>query len=316
MNMQDKPLVSIVISVYRRDRFLPLAIQSALNQTWPNVEIIVAEDGGSDCATPVVAGFSQPPARLRLIRQPSNKGAAANKLNAWNQAKGEFLVNLDDDDLLDPEFVAKLLPPLLNDDSIVLSFCDHFQIDEQGDVDLPATEMTTALWKRDVLAPGLHRPFLELGLVDQSIPFAMGSLWCKSRLNLSELRIEAGPSYDLYMTYMAARAGLGAWYIPERLSSYRVHSGMETQTGRERIHHANIFCNRRFLADPVLAPWRQVFVARLADAYAGLAVISLRQGKRLSAIVQFVQSCYANPTRRAVAGIVYSFLPHGAERVY
>ncbi|MEI6516717.1 MAG: glycosyltransferase, partial [bacterium] len=47
MSIQDNPLVSIVISVYRRDRYLPLAIQSALDQTWPNVEIIVAEDGGS-----------------------------------------------------------------------------------------------------------------------------------------------------------------------------------------------------------------------------------------------------------------------------
>ena len=144
----------------------------------------------------------------------------------------------------------------------------------------------------------------------------MGSLWCKSRLNLLDLRIEAGPSYDLYMTYVAARTGRGAWYIPERLSSYRVHSSMETQTGRERIHRANIFCNRQFLMDPMLAPWRQVFVARLSDAYAGLAVINLRQGKRLSAVVHFAQSICIRPTRRAFAGIVYSLIPRGADRVY
>lgn len=316
MNTNSHPLVSIVISVYRRDRYLATAIRSALAQTWSNVEVIVAEDGGSDCANRIVTGFAMPEPKLRLIRQSGNVGAAANKLNAWRLARGDFIVNLDDDDLLEPEFVARLLPPLLDDPSVVLSFCDHFQINEQGDVDLAATDANTVCWKRNSLAPGLHRPFLDLAIIDQSIPFAMGSLWCKSRLNLEDFRIEAGPSYDLYMAYVAARTGLAAYYVPDRLSKYRVHSGMETRQGRERICSANVFCNRKFLKDPILAPWRSVFAGRLADAYSSLAGICLREGKSMRAFAHCIQSFCIHPSRRAFAGMVYCVIPGGARRIY
>lgn len=316
MNSNSRPLVSIVISVYRRDHYLPLAIRSALSQVWNNVEVIVAEDGGSDCASHIVSGFALPESKLRLIRQSGNVGAATNKLNAWRLARGDFIVNLDDDDLLEPDFVARLLPPLLDDPSVVLGFCDHFQINEQGDIDLAATDANTAYWKRNLLAPGFHRPFLDLAIIDQGIPFAMGSLWCKSRLNLDDFRVESGPSYDLYMAYVAARTGLAAYYVPDRLSKYRVHAGMETRQGRERICRANVFCNRKFLTDPLLAPWHRVFAGRLADAYASLAGICLRERKPLSAFAHSARSFCVRPSRRALAGMVYCVMPGGARRIY
>ncbi|MEI6969952.1 MAG: glycosyltransferase family 2 protein [bacterium] len=309
-------LVSIVISVFRRPDYLAAAIRSALDQTWVETEIVVAEDGGSDCASGIVASFLQPDTKLRLIRQSHNVGAAANKLAAWREARGEYIVNLDDDDLLEPGFVEALLPPLLSDSSLVLSFCDHFIVDSRGRIDSPATEENTRIWKRGNLSPGAHRPFLRQGLVDRSIPFAMGALWCRTRLDLNDFRIEAGPSYDLFMTYVAARTGLGAYYIPRRLTKYRVHPGMETRTGSERIHRANIFINKRFIADPALAEWRHVFVARLSEAYAGLGVVKLRARHRWGAGMNFLKSIWTRPTRRALVGFVRCGFPNGPERVY
>lgn len=316
MGIQVSPLVSIVISIYRRETYLAQAINSALNQTWPHVEILVAEDGGSDCAQPVVAGFALPEDRLRLIRQPVNIGAAANKLQAWNAARGEFIVNLDDDDLLEPNFISRLLPPLLQDPTLVLSFCDHFLIDENNTINQAASDENTRTWKRDTLAPGLHRPFLELGLVHQSIPFAMGALWSRSRLNLNDFRTESGPAYDLFMTYVAARTELGAYYVPERLTRYRVHAAMETRTGRDRIHRASIFCNRLFLDDPALVPWRPVFRERLADSHASLAASCLTRGDRITALIHFGRSLTIRPTRRAAGGVAACFLPRKFRKTY
>jgi len=310
------PLASIVISIYRRDRYLKDALASALSQTWPNVEIIVTEDGGSNCVRPIIEEFHLPEDRLRLIQHPSNIGAAANKLHAWRAAKGDFLINLDDDDLLEPEFVATLLHPLLKDNSLVLSFCDHYLVNEHGEVNIAETANNTKRWKRDILAPGAHHPFLKLGLIDQAIPFAMGTMWCKSRLNLDDFKIQSGPSYDLFMTYVAAKTSLGAYYIPERLAKYRVHPGMETTTGRERIHRANIFCNRQYLKDPALASWRSVFLNRLTEAYTGLGIVTLREHRRGMAMKCYLQSLLAQPTRRAIAGLIYCLLPSGPARVY
>jgi len=312
----DAPLASIIISIYRRDTFLHQAIQSALSQTWPQVEILIAEDGGSDCARNIISNFNESSSRLRLLSHPSNIGAAANKLHAWQEAKGDFLVNLDDDDLLEPGFIAALLPPLQKDLSLVLSFCDHFLIDEQGEVKQPETDDNTKAWKRNILKSGVHRPFLKMGLVDQSIPFAMGTMWCKSRLNLDDFKIQSGPSYDLFMTYVAAKTGLGAYYIPERLAKYRVHPGMETTMGRERIHRANIFCNRQYLKDPALKPWRSIFLNRLTEAYTGLGIVTLREHRRGLAMKCYLQSLLAQPTRRAMAGLIYCLHPHGPAKVY
>lgn len=310
------PLASIVISIFRRDQYLKAAIESALNQTWPSVEVIVAEDGGSDCANSIVAEFGLPETKLRLVRQPSNIGAAANKLFAWRAAKGNFIVNLDDDDLLEPEFISTLIPPLLNDPSLILSFCDHYLINEFGDLDLTASDENSKTWKRDILAPGTHRPFMKLGVIDQSIPFAMGALWNKSLLNLNNFRIESSSSYDLFMTYIAAQTGLGAFYVPQRLVKYRIHSQMETRCGRERIYRANIFCHRQFLKDPILAPWRSVILQRLSDAFIGLGVVTLREHRRGTAIISFMRSLIIYPTRRALVGLAYSLLPNGPKRVY
>lgn len=310
------PLASIVISVFRRSAYLAQAIQGALNQTWPNIEVIVTEDGGSECAAPIVASFGQPATRLRLVRHDHNLGAAANKLAAWRTARGAFLANLDDDDLLLPAFVESLIAPLIKDPTLVLSFCDHYLVDAQGQINEEATEENSHIYKRDILTPGVHRPFFELGLVDRSIPFAVGALWSRSRLDLDRFRTESGPSYDLYMTYVAARTGLGACYVPQRLTKYRVHPLMETRVGRERIHRANIFCNRTFSSDSVLKPWRRVFAARLADDHAGLGVLSLRQGSRRRAAIHFGLSLWHRLTSRALAGLAYSLLPQGPRRVY
>lgn len=309
-------LVSVVISIFRRPDYLSEAIRSALDQTWPETEVIVAEDGGSNCASDIVSSFLLPDSKLRLVRQASNVGAAANKLSAWRSARGNFIVNLDDDDLLLPSFIECLLPPLLETPSRVLSFCDHYIVDSQGCVDMKATDENTHIWKRDILPSGEHRPFLKMGLVDRSVPFAMGALWCRARLDLNDFRIQAGPSYDLFMTYVAARNGSGAYYVPQRLTKYRVHASMETRAGQERIHRANIFINRRFLRDPILAPWRRVFEDRLTEAYAGLGVERLRQYRRVAAIKSFVQSLLVCPTRRSIVGLVRCGLPNGPKQVY
>ena len=57
---------------------------------------------------------------------------------------------------------------------VVLAFSDHYKIDEQSRIDPAATEANTRRWRRDVLSPGLHRPFWRC-LVEMSIPVAQAS---------------------------------------------------------------------------------------------------------------------------------------------
>jgi len=98
------PLVTIAIPTYNRaDSYLKLALESAINQTYPNIEIVVSDNCSTDGTETVVKSFSDP--RIRYFRQPENIGPNNNFNFCVEQAKGHYFLLLQDDDLIDQDFV-------------------------------------------------------------------------------------------------------------------------------------------------------------------------------------------------------------------
>jgi glycosyltransferase involved in cell wall biosynthesis len=98
-----KPLVSILIPAYNAEDWIAETLQSALQQTWDNTEIIVVDDGSSDRTYAIAKTFASP--QLQVITQP-NQGAAAARNRALQVAQGDFIQFLDADDLLAPDKLA------------------------------------------------------------------------------------------------------------------------------------------------------------------------------------------------------------------
>ncbi len=93
--MQTKPLVSIIINNYNYDRFLGEAIDSALNQTYPNIEVVVVDDGSTDCSREIIESYGD-----RIVTVLKQNGGQASSLNAGVQAaSGDILCFLDADDI-------------------------------------------------------------------------------------------------------------------------------------------------------------------------------------------------------------------------
>jgi glycosyltransferase involved in cell wall biosynthesis len=92
-----KPLVSILIPAYNSQETIADALRSAMAQTWPNLEIIVVDDGSTDETAAVVRRIAG--RHIRLIQQP-NQGAAAARNAAYAACQGDFIQWLDADDLL------------------------------------------------------------------------------------------------------------------------------------------------------------------------------------------------------------------------
>lgn len=104
MNDDSNPLVSIGIPTYNRaDAYLKQALESAINQTYPNIEIIVSDNCSTDHTENLVKGFSNP--RIRYYRHKENIGAINNFNYCLEQAKGTYFLMLHDDDLIDPDLV-------------------------------------------------------------------------------------------------------------------------------------------------------------------------------------------------------------------
>ena len=105
-------LVTIIIPTYNRGEIINETLNSCLNQTYPELELIIIDDGSTDDTEGVVASISTTPGRtIRYIRQ-KNAGASAARNVGLHAAKGEFIQFLDSDDVLLPPKISKQVATL------------------------------------------------------------------------------------------------------------------------------------------------------------------------------------------------------------
>lgn len=104
----SNPLVSICIPTYNASAYLEECLQSALKQTYPNLEILISDDTSTDDTLSIVKKYQQQYPHIRLV-----KNAAPGMVNNWNncivQADGEWIKFLFQDDMLHPTCVEKML---------------------------------------------------------------------------------------------------------------------------------------------------------------------------------------------------------------
>lgn len=92
------PQVSVIMPAFNTGRWIRQAIQSVLDQTLTEVEILVVDDGSTDDTVAVVEGIQDE--RVRLLRQPENRGVSAARNVALDHAQGTWAAILDSDDWL------------------------------------------------------------------------------------------------------------------------------------------------------------------------------------------------------------------------
>lgn len=122
--MTDRPCVSIIVPVYNAEKYLADTIRSALNQTWPNKEVIIVDDGSADDSLQIARRFEGE--MVKVVAQ-ENKGASAARNAGLKEASGDYIQFLDADDLLSPGKIASQMHSLAGSDAH-LSFCrtSHF----------------------------------------------------------------------------------------------------------------------------------------------------------------------------------------------
>lgn len=142
-----EPLVSIVMPTYRTEH-LHQALQSALNQTYRNLEILICDDCPGDAVETIVNEYARFDSRVRYVRNP-DAGKDIGRLNhvlCLKQARGEYIKFLNDDDLLDVECVERMLKALVDYPDISLVTSKRQRIDQHGAplADIPATQAPVA----------------------------------------------------------------------------------------------------------------------------------------------------------------------------
>ena len=102
------PEVTIILPVYNAEKFLACALDSALNQTLREIEVIAVDDGSSDGSYGILTERAASDSRLRVFRQEKNSGTLTARIRGLQECRGKYVMFLDPDDFLDPSAAEKL----------------------------------------------------------------------------------------------------------------------------------------------------------------------------------------------------------------
>ena len=108
----DKRLISVIIPVYNTADYLPRCLDSILNNTYRNLEVICINDGSRDNSLEILNAYSEKDSHVRVINQ-ENGGISAARNNAMDLASGEYIAFVDSDDWVHSHYFEVLLNGLL-----------------------------------------------------------------------------------------------------------------------------------------------------------------------------------------------------------
>lgn len=124
--------VTVYITNYNYGRFLEKAITSVLAQTYPNIEILIFDDGSTDDSSSILEKYADDP-EIKIFKK-KNEGLNATIIKAFETATGNYVVRLDADDWFEPRIIEKLVTEIKKDDEIALVFPDYYEVDENGNI--------------------------------------------------------------------------------------------------------------------------------------------------------------------------------------
>ena len=203
------PKVSIVIACYN-DPFVVEAVRSANLQTYPNKEIILVDDGSNADVAEIIQGLKNDVDQI-LVQENSGQSIARN--NGIKKAKGELILNLDSDDLFEPEFCEKAVNVFELNEKVRIVTCKARRFGEKGTI--------------DVFTPGggTYKDFLFSNSALGSSMFKKAD-WQEVGGYEENLPILGFEDWELYLNIL--KKGGQAFVLDEVLFNYRIRKNSTT----------------------------------------------------------------------------------------
>lgn len=215
------PLVSIAVVTYNQAHLLPETLDSCLQQTYPNIEIVVADDASTDGAQTLLREYqARYPDKIRLVLASKNAGITANCNAAFQACRGEYLAILGGDDICLPTRIEKQLNWFLQnpDGAICLSDVEIFESETNRIIEI----YRNALFYQSA-------PIEKIIAQDNQTPSSavmVRQAYCKHIILEPRTPIVSDWLYVIEAC-IAGKQG----YIPEVLLRYRRHAHNITQGG-------------------------------------------------------------------------------------
>ena len=125
---ENRKSISIIVPVYKTERFLSACIASVLAQTFTDFELILVDDGSPDSCPALCDAAAEKDSRIRVIHQ-KNRGLSGARNAGLDAAEGEWIAFVDSDDTITPDFCAKLYHAA-QEAGAQMAVCNYRQVDE------------------------------------------------------------------------------------------------------------------------------------------------------------------------------------------
>lgn len=284
MNDVTAPRISVVVPAFNGEPFIASSIESVLEQTYPNVEFVIVDDGSTDRTIDVVQGFD-PDVRL-VVQSNAGPGAARNRGAA--ETTGPLLAFLDQDDTWHPERLQRMTAAMARDGASAV-LCATRALGENPPMgrlvrmDPPSPSIESLLlWQGRVVSCGSNLliergTFRSLGGFDASL----------------------GPVTDWELLVRLVTEGVRLAYLDEPLVDYRWHEGNATHD-RSEVERALARAYSSILArnaGDLQISSRQA----IGGMHKMLAIAALRMGDRRGALRHGAQAAWRNPGGMAIS---------------
>lgn len=173
----DKPLVTVIVPAYNASAFIAETLESILNQTYDNLQVIVVDDGSTDDTARIVQSYSP---RVTYIHQANSGGCAAPRNRGLEYARGEFVTFFDADDIMLPDKLSRQVEALIRHPAAVMcitNYCNFTGTERSTD------HMSTC----PAMVPYLNR--------HKSSDFTLGSEECRNILISENFTIASAPLF-------------------------------------------------------------------------------------------------------------------------
>ncbi len=214
----ENPLVSVIIPVHNREEYIGEAVESVLNQSYKNIELIIVDDGSTDNTGNIVKEYMEKDDRVRYIYQ-ENQGSGAARNTGIKEAKGEYVAFLDSDDKYFPFAIEKMVYLFKQKPESVKLIYGDFITEIEGSDEKIYREIAEPREK-----PILFQQFLIGNPVLPTISIARRDVF--DDIGLFDTKFKIAEDYDLWVR-LILKYDIGKLNLP--VSVYRTHKEQITK---------------------------------------------------------------------------------------
>ena len=238
-------LVSVIMPSYNTAKFIKETIESVLNQTYQNFEIIIVDDCSTDNTDEVVAEIKDE--RIKYIKNEKNSGAAISRNRALREAKGKWIAFLDSDDVWLPEKLEKQIA-FMKKNGYAFSYTQYEEMDE--DSNLSGVYVTGP------------KKITKTGMYNYCWPGCLTVMYDADVIGI--VQIEDLKKNNDYAMWLKAIRKADCYLLPEKLAKYRIRGGSISRHSKTKLikHHYLLYRvgeNRSCVSSSILTVRNLVF---------------------------------------------------------